>query len=353
VPQTGGAKATGTGGRAPDEAPGENVLTFMHGIVDAERVLVCFVAGRGADARVLAEPPSQLGYGESLVRRSLEGASFATDDIEPVVIAGELELVADLDCEAALKLAHAEQDATPTEPEGAGGSGGAGAAGASNTDPPAAGAGGEGGEGGNGPPLPKPPRLRVGELPIVPRGSLNAGRSYLLVGNGCIGGPAFSDKHDKEACGSAYSPTSPTLSAVLVALSRRTEIGKLGLQTANASVATGAVDLTASRLLSTDFQPIVADVELGAIVPVISQLSVTSEGYGANSPFWEVEAQNNGTSLFAERWSEITARGGLESLEDGLSYTLVVLGPDASSERTGFWNPRALSVVKNDPFRTQ
>jgi hypothetical protein len=140
---------------------------------------------------------------------------------------------------------------------------------------------------------------------------------------------------------------------VLVAMSRRTEIGKLGLQVVNASVATGAVDLTATRLLSTDFQPIVSDAELGAIVPNVSQLAVTSDGYGANSPFWEVEVQNDGSLLFAERWSAIADRGGLASLEDGLGYTLVVLGPDASSERTGFWNPRALGIVRNDPFRTQ
>jgi hypothetical protein len=208
---------------------------------------------------------------------------------------------------------------------------------------------GAGGDGGAGSLLPEPPRLRVGELPIVPAGTMNAGRSYLLVGNGCIGGPAFSSKYEKEACGEAYSPRNPTLSAVLVALSRRIEFDKMGLQVANASVATGVVDLSASRLLSSDFQPIVADVELGAIVPGVSQLSVTSEGYGANSPFWQVAVENNGTTLFTEHWSAIAKRGGLDSLDDGFAYTLVVLGPDAAFERTGFWNPRALSIVRNDP----
>jgi hypothetical protein len=366
IPQTGGTKATGTGGRAPDEIPGENVLTFMHGIVDAPRVLVCFVAGRGADARVLDELPTELGYGESLTRRALEGASFVKDDLEPVVIAGELELVSALDCSQALKIARAEQDAAPTLPGDSAGAGGSGAGGASpsaagagaNAGEPGAGAsaggpgsgsggangtdaGGAGGEGGEGPLLPDPPRLRVGDLPIVPAGTFNTGRSYLLVGNGCIGGPAFGGKYARQACGDSYSPTSPTLSAVLVALSRRTEYAKLGLQVVHASVATSIAGMTASRVLTTDFQPIVGGVEL----------IVSSDAYGANSGFWQVEVQELSVTTFVERWSVIKARAGIASLDDGWSYTLVLLGPNAGLTRKGFWNSPAIGLVQNDPTR--
>lgn len=391
IPQTGGASTMGTGGRRPDEAPGETVLTFVHGIVDADRVLVCFLAGRGADARVLDGPVAELAYGESVVLPSLPGASLVTDDIEPLVIAGELELVSELGCEEALAIARAEQDAAPTAPpDGAGGAGGTGASaggaggsasgaggtganvgadaggGSSSDEPPsgdgtssAGGAGGSapeggaGGEGGASSPLPPPPRLRVGELPLVPAGTMNGGRSYLLVGNGCIGGPAFAGKYAKEACGDHYALGTPSLSAMLVAMSRRTEFGKLGLQVAHASVATGVVDLTALQLIGGEQQPIVNDVELGSIVPGASQLAVTAEGYGANSPLWEVEVQDNGTPLFRESWATIKKRAGLASLDDGRSYTLVVLGPNASLTRKGFWNPRAIAVVRSDPTRPE
>jgi hypothetical protein len=321
------------------------VLTFLHGIVDAERVLLCFLSGTGADARVLAAEPTALDYGQSLVLTKIEGADLAKDDVEPVVIAGELDLVSGLDCADALALAHKEQDAAPTtvEPPGSAGAGGGGSSGMATA---------AGNEGGAGEPLPEPPRLRVGELPIVPAGTIDGGRSYLLVGSGCIGGPAFAGKYAQAACGEEYTPATPTLSGVLVALSRRTQIGSLGLQVAHASAATGMVNVFASRIMSDTANSWIASaLEYGALVPGVVQPTLSAEQYGVDSPFWQIELLSDFTSLFAERWSAIKARAGLSTLVDGRSYTLVLLGPAAGFAGKGFWNPRAFSVVPNDPTR--
>jgi hypothetical protein len=324
------------------------VLTFLHGIVDAESVLLCFLSGTGADARVLDAEPTALDYGQSLVLTEIAGADLAKDDVEPVVITGELELVSGLDCADALELAHKEQDAAPTtvEPPGSAGAGGGGASGV------ATGEGGAGGEGGVGAPLPEPPRLRVGQLPIIPAGTIDRGRSYLFVGTGCIGGPAFAGQYAQAACGEEYTPATPTLSGVLVALSRRTQIGSLGLQVAHASAATGMVNVFASRIMSdTANSWIASGLEYGALVPGTVQPSLSAEQYGVDSPFWQIELLSDFTSVFAERWSAIKMRAGLSTLVDGRSYTLVLLGPAAGFARKGFWNPSALSVVPNDPTR--
>lgn len=361
IPQTGGTQATGTGGRAPDEPPGKNMLTFVHGVVDAGRVLLCFVAGRGDSARALGAPVAELDYGQSLVLPAIDGASFASDDIEPVIIAGELDWVAELDCAEAIAIARAEQDAAPTSAEppidtvgGGAGAGGAPSSGGGAADGGAPVNGGAGGAGGDGsPPLPEPPRLRLGELPILPAGTLNGGRSYLFVANGCIGGPAFAGKDARAACGERYSPGAPTLSAVLVAMSRRVEFGKLGLQVAHASVATAGVDVSSSRVLSEPGSALViaSGVEFGTLLPGIARTTASSEEYLANSAFGQVDVLEVTGETFSERWSALTERAGLAALDDGTSYALVVLGPNPGLKRSGFWNPPALTLVPTDPSR--
>src|SRR6188768_3723694 len=105
-----GGEALSTGGRADDEPPGESVLTIVNGVVDAPRVALC-LAKVDAEGNVtpLGSPLTgePLEYGQSLVLRQVEGVDFATDGLEPIVIAGDLALIADLDCEAAIDRARA------------------------------------------------------------------------------------------------------------------------------------------------------------------------------------------------------------------------------------------------------
>lgn len=380
VGRGGGNTGASTGGRAPDEPPGDDVFTFLHGIVDAERVAVCFVAGQGATRRTLGVPAPKggLGFGERLVVPELDGADFAEDEIQPVVIAGELARVSGLDCEAALELAAAEQ-AKGEAVTGSGGTGGAGgqggalgnggAAGASATGDTAGmggaggtgaegGAAGSGGAGGAELDLPDPPVLRVGSLPSMPVGTLSQGRSVLFVANGCIGGPAFSGRGEQEACGELYTPRAATLSAVVVPLSRRASTIALGLQAVHASLGTvpwGAVDVVSEQTRPDHPPPVYvgSGATLGGVAPRVPRLDVSNELYGTAASDGRLAVYSQWGLLFTEDWSAILDRSQLSKLEDGSTYALVLIGPSFSFTPRGLWNPPAIAVVPTDPTSMQ
>src|SRR4051812_2472293 len=110
----GGEIANG-GGHADDEPPGESLLTIVNGIVDAPSVALC-LARVDAEGTVtpLGAPLSDepLEYGQSLVLREVDGVDFETDALEPFVIAGQLDLIAGLNCEAAISRARSEEAST-------------------------------------------------------------------------------------------------------------------------------------------------------------------------------------------------------------------------------------------------
>src|SRR6478735_2401336 len=116
----GGAGGSGSGGDLPSqggrvnpdvEAPGDNVLTIVNGIVDAPSVRLCFasVGDDGETSELRGEPLPELAYVASTVLTELDGFSFASDVLQPWVIAGDLSLVEKLDCRAAVDLAVSEE----------------------------------------------------------------------------------------------------------------------------------------------------------------------------------------------------------------------------------------------------
>jgi hypothetical protein len=357
VPRAG---STSTGGRAPSEPPGEDVLTLVNGVVDAKSVLFCLTSGSGASSTAIGSPFPEggLAYGESLVLREIPELELATEPLAPVLIAGDLELVEGMDCEEALATARSEQAAAPSS--GAGGAGGEpldGAAGSANepgepdTDETEASAGaGFGGAGGAPVALPPPPRLRAAVLPMVPAGTLSTGKSTLLVSMGCIGGPAFVSPQDELACGEEYSGARPSLSAVLVRMSRRRAVGRLGLQVLHASVATGELDLRAAPLTQKSELPfsIATRVGYGVIAPDPPRLDFPASSYGAATSGWGVELMVGGSVLYSESWDDLLGRTGI-TLADGRNYTLVVVGAGVGLPERYFWNAARVVVVDNDP----
>ncbi|HEX6765773.1 MAG TPA: hypothetical protein VF103_09860, partial [Polyangiaceae bacterium] len=227
-----GSPTGGVGGKYV-EPKGRSVTTFFHGIVDAGPVVFCFARHDDADPVLVGSPlPSGgLDYASSISLESVRGIDLESESVLPYVIAGELELVRGMDCEEAVEKAREEMAAVGALELGAGGASGAG------------GEAGIGGAGGATEP-PEPPRLRVGTLPEIPAGALAEGYSSLYVAVGCLGGPAFSDALSEEACGDGYSPSSPTLSGVLVTLSRTRAIGKLALQALHASLASSMLTVS-------------------------------------------------------------------------------------------------------------
>jgi hypothetical protein len=335
---SGGSAVTGGTAGKIVEPPGRSVTSFFHGIVDAERVVFCFARHDEAEPVLVGEPEPRdgLAYAASFAFETIDDIDLETAPLLPYVIAGELDLIDGMACDAAVEKAREEMDAVSPSALG-GGEGGAG------------GNDGEGGEGG-APEPPTPPRLRVAALPEIPAGALTEGYSSLYVAIGCLGGPAFAHALEDEACG-RYAPTAPTISAQLVTLSRASAFGKLSLQALHASLAAPALAVW-SYPPDISVQPSVAiafDLRRGAILPRQPSTQLTITDYGVASPGWRAQASNGGTQLVSERWVDVLERAGIEAFEEGRGYTLVVVGPNGHVANNGFWNEMAIGVVDNDP----
>src|SRR5882724_4735147 len=95
-------EAASGGGHADDEPPGKSVLTIVNGVVDARSVVLCFAKLDAAGGVTpFGQPLTQapFGYGQNLVLSDVVGATLQTDTLEPLLIAGQLDLVSGLSCE--------------------------------------------------------------------------------------------------------------------------------------------------------------------------------------------------------------------------------------------------------------
>jgi hypothetical protein len=339
-----------SGGHADDEPPGKNVLTIVNGVVDAPSVVLFFAKlDPSGGATPFGEPltAKPFAYGQNLVLADVTGAKVATDTLEPLLIAGQLDLIAGLSCEDAVARAQDEEAnaidentrASEAAQAGAGGEGG-------SAD--AIGAGGEGGV----PSYEVRSRLRLGNLPAIPAGTLSAGRSILYVATGCIGGSTYDAAKSDEYCGAGYTEQQPTLSGVLVSLSRRVQFGDTGMQFVHASLATPPADVSSHPPFpSTDSGiQIATAVALGQASPHSALLTHSAFDYGsARSYTVQISAQD--TAVSNEAWVDVLARGGLKALEDSNTYALVLLGPRADHlKATPLWNPSAVTVIPVDPL---
>jgi hypothetical protein len=342
------------GGRAnPDVEPqGDNVLTIVNGVVDAPSVRLCFarVGDDGETGDFVGSPLPELGYAASTVLPEIDGLSFVDDVIQPWVISGELARLAKLDCQAAVALAESEEaKVTPVAPEPTGG-GGAGSGGAAaDGDALQAGAGGEGGR---AEPL-EFPTLRARPLAALPAGTVNVGRSILLVLTGCMGGAAFTDRVQTAACGASYTPQTPTLEPVIVKLSRFVGFDKVGLQGVQASRPTGALDLRASGDSGAVSLVFASSVSFGSIEPRPADTRFTAAELGVESFNFGLQAVESltGAVVHQEAWSDILAASDLATPVAARTYTAIFLGPDPLLLKEGWWNKSAFALVDNDPTR--
>jgi hypothetical protein len=324
-----GEAATG-GGHADDEPPGKNVLTIINGVVDAPSVVLCFAkldsnGGVTPFGEPLTKAPFE--YGQNLVLGDVTGAKVDTDTLEPLLIAGELDLVSGLSCEDAVARAQDEEASAIDANTGAGGEGGV-------------------------PSYEVRSRLRLGSLPAIPAGTLNAGRSILYVATGCIGGATYNAAKSEEYCGDGYSEQQPTLSGMLASLSRRVQFGETGLQFVHASLATPPSDVSSHPPFpSTDpgIQIATAVVE-GQVSPHSALLTHSALEYGSAKSY-TVQISAQGSPVTDESWVDVLARGGVKALEDGSTYALVLLGPRVDhAMATPLWNPSAVTVIPVDPL---
>lgn len=375
-----GGNAPTAGGHADDEPPGTSRLTIVNGVVDAPTVVVCLgkVASDGSVAP-FGEPIATLDYARSTVLPDLAHVDLAEDTLQPLLIAGDLKLVDGLDCAAAVELARNTEAplAPPSDASTAGAAGAAaegaaagatqseqgGGAGVSNAaagaaatdeggatgDGSSAGEGGSAGSGGGAPPAVRS-ALRVRGLPAIPAGTLDQGRSLALVANGCMGGATYGGSYAEDYCGPGFSENAPTLSAVLVDLSRVISLSHVGLQVVHASLATGAIDV---NTIPPPPQPgsgvtIVTNVSVGQVAPRPASTVYTADDLKSATRF-NVSVSSQGRALFSEPWSTVLDNGGLSELDVAHTYALVFSGPRGDLPAVPeLWNAAALTAIPVD-----
>ncbi|HYP89281.1 MAG TPA: hypothetical protein VEQ59_14035 [Polyangiaceae bacterium] len=327
----GGGEQASQGGRVnPDVEPeGDNVLTIVNGIVDAPSVRLCFasVGDNGATSKLRGDPLPELAYSASTVLTELDGFSFADDVLEPWVIVGDLSLVEKLDCRAAVELAQTEEArVTPDE------HGEAGAAGAAASAPLEA------------------PALRARALAALPAGTVTIGRSILMVLTGCVGGAAYSDVVDIEACGDDYTPMTPTAQPIVVKLSREHSPLTVGLQGVHASLPTLAVDIREGG--GETARVFAGNIAFGAIEPRPADVRFTPDDLGVSARDHGLQAVGDqGIVVLDEEWAKVFAASGIDPLQADRTYTAILLGPNPRLTKRGFWNDAAFAIVDNDPTR--
>lgn len=352
---SGGAAENG-GGHADDEPPGDSVLTIVNGIVDAPRVALC-LAKFGSDGTVtpfgspLTEEP--LEYGQSSVLREVNDIDVDTDGLQLFAIAGELERIAGLDCDEAISRARSVESLNDAAGSDATGESGQGGAGGDSSGLPSS-SGGSAGEGGSAgaSPGPRPVRapLRVRGLPAISAGTLNAGRSLVFVANGCMGGTAYGGKSAEEYCGAGYTPREPTVSAVLVSLSRQVSTDHVALQVVHASLANSQVDLRARPPFPSKSMGVaIASVQAGQVGPRPASIQNALFDLGSARKY-QVSIESEGNVLYEQGWSTVLSQGSLEELENGKGYALVFNGPRADLTAVpDTWNAPSLTAVAVDP----
>jgi hypothetical protein len=322
---------------------GRSVVTLLHAIVDAPRVAFCFAKSSGGANTFIGEPRPADGvaYGRSLVLESVSGVDHDEEGLVPYALAGELELVDGLDCDDAVRRAQDEMRLALEAAE------------APDTSESAGGAGGEGGAGTGGAGDPGAPmaRLRVGRLPELGPGTLTEGYSLLYAAVGCFGGAAYTHPDEREICGDVYAPSSTSLSAELVVVSRTTKSDVVALQALHASRGFGA--LSSIRIAPPQSMVLpgisVGDqLTEGALRPREPRTDVLPESYGIGDDDWTVDALVSGSPVVSEPWPKVLERSDMPVPQVGRGYTLVLMGP-AGKFGTGFWNEPGFALVDNDP----
>ena len=337
VTGTQSSTSTGSGGSISYTPDGDDVLTLVHGQVDAEHIAFCL--GRADEGRTRFDAPpiprGGLGYGDSFTLSEAEDLDFEHDAIELVVLTGEFD--EDADCEDTLGRAY-----WPGRVQGPGsGAGGAAGAGGASDAGIAGAAGAEA--------VPRP-ALRAMVMPSIPANSLVLGRHYVMVFAGCMGGPGVVDESGLH-CGANHSNETPSLRPLLVPASRAVDPARLSLQFLHASTATSQVDV---QSVPANGSPgvqayLTSRVRFGVIAPQEPALSHSSETLGLPQGAEFVVYSPSGGE-FRAQWTKLP---GVTEIADGHSYLSILLGPRLGTDAAEGFNPSSVTLLPTDLGREE
>lgn len=356
---------------------GTFAFTLLHGIVDAQRIYFCVIQ----NGEVQGDPwPEQgLRYGERWVGGGLPDVDPEQDDLQLLVIDADDDYVAGRTCSSIVAdpltvvtegaaistLVHSNAVAGDAGSDGgladsgaaeagvadAGSSPVVDAAAVSPADAAVVDTGVEPSEDA-GPPL--PPAIRVAYLPVIPAGTLITGGSYLLTLAGCLGGDYFTTPDERAICGSSYFPDRPTLTPMLVRMSRLVTFGNPSLQFLQASLAAGPVTLRSmpGRLNNGTQITIASEVPAGVIAPYPPIQSVAPLTYGSPLGVGSLELESEVGSTWSDSWGSALDDLDIEALAGLKGYTIVFLGPNPwlqSNVEDPWWHDPRFVLVENSP----
>jgi hypothetical protein len=320
------AEAGGGDAMAPDvrEPAGSDRLTLLHGVVDAPRLAFCLIRQSASGPPEPLEPPmpaSGLEYATSLVVGMNARIDLMTDALRFIAVAGDATDLAASSCAEALALS----DAGPVDASASSD------AAASDAAPRTA--------------------LRARSLPSLPAATLTNGRSFLLVATGCLGAPAHDSQTREAICGAGYTTARPTLGMVLAPMSRLTSNGRLGLQALHASRATDSVSAVSLPPPGSSAPAlfVASDVVYGQMAPRFANVQYGLVAYGVPLEDSQIDIRRKAVGgNLSVRWGDALARGGVTTVDEGKSYTMVFVGPQMGA--TADWaNPPTVTVVASDP----
>jgi hypothetical protein len=331
----------------------------VNGVTDAPWISLCFSKVKnGVEGAVGGSPfpPGGLSYANSLTADAIPGASIESDAVRPYVVAGAPDAISGLDCASLVVIAGAfggPPDATPASSSDASLDAGSGDGGDASADARSDADGSRDAarsEAGGGPPSPVPvpiPNVRVSALSVIPAGTFNAEEHYLFGLAGCLGGPGIRDPSELSVCGEDFSATHPTLTPVLVTLSRIVTDGYVGLQFVDATPAVRAADLRLTWLGVTPVS-VVKNVVRGAIRPIPPYAARTTGQLGpSDSDRIQIFADASEKPIYDEPWSKTFAVGGIPAVQNGHDYTLLLIGPYPGFSAREWWNDPSVTIVEN------
>ena len=286
------------------EPPGPTTLTVVNGVVDRDAVRFCFDAYPDPQPGSLPWPGVEgLPYARGTAVVELETLLPADDDVEVIVISGDLPATGGLSC-----------DALATSP---------------------------------------PVGVDVFGVGVLPASVFDEEKSLLLVAAGCHGGPGHTHEQEESVCGAGYTETRPNPTIVAGFMSRLGDFDKVAMQFAHASAGlqSAAVKVRPGDVASVS-QMATPSWSFGAIAP-FPPFDAYSRGMLLDVAQARIELlPSNGPDPF-ETVSFTEAFGNsnltLDDVQDGVGITFVGVGAAPAMGTGSWWNAFTFAVVDSDP----
>jgi len=196
--------------------------------------------------------------------------------------------------------------------------------------------------------------LTITSAGVLPASVRDSGRSLLLALYGCVGGAEHTAPTEELVCGEGYSPSTPTLGLAAGAMSRIVTEDRIGIQLAQASAGspTNATVRTRAGLEAATAIYAVTDWGLGAIGPYPPLAVYSLAGIG-NPAAAQLETYTSSTETPTDVATFAQVFEGsflsLADLDEGTNYVFVAVGASVDLSWGEWWHEYGFTVVLAEP----